>query len=413
MRGSSSDLKLACFVAAAVGGFELAAKAPKADAWSLSPAQKKMALKKTAKGVSAALLALALPQVARSAEWKTVIVDANGEEATTGVAVKQGTVELPMRTPPLSREAVEVSRKAKAVVLLPAEGSPKGGVVFLHGFSQQPKNYETMLRAMAASGLEVVAPKTWLFDVIFEKVETVSGWWKLRAKLQSALIIDGLRSVEMLRKELGVLSFVGHSMGGAGALVVPSLLRDGKDAASIFVMSPLSDGAVKTELNPHLAGDPATYPKLFDAYGSSEPEIVLVSADQDQIVSPSSVKDVYDAAPPKRSALARIMVGSHVGYEDSFRIPIPIPFTNGAVTLFSFWDELIFGSDAIQGFFGVDYDVQKGLSIALLHRLNAAVSGTTADLADKVVFDTPVEDWEAVYKLTSHSPLLKRVLTLQ
>eukprot|EP00634_Sargassococcus_sp_CCMP2135_P007264 CAMPEP_0198663054 /NCGR_PEP_ID=MMETSP1467-20131203/50251_1 /TAXON_ID=1462469 /ORGANISM="unid. sp., Strain CCMP2135" /LENGTH=403 /DNA_ID=CAMNT_0044399563 /DNA_START=1 /DNA_END=1212 /DNA_ORIENTATION=- len=349
--------------------------------------------------LAASLLATPLPSLATNE--KVLTVDAGGDKAAAGWPVRQAIVDLPMTTPQLSRAALDVTRPAQALVLKPADRAPTGGVVFLHGFSQEPKNYASTLRSLAATGLEVVAPTTWLLDTVFTQIETAPGLLDAPGTLQTAIIIDGLRSLQLLQEDLPAgapLSLVGHSMGGACSLVIPSLTTT--PITSVFAASPAAEASSKTELNPYLAGDANDYDDLFKNY-ASKPNVVVVSAKNDQIVSPSSVAEVYDAAllaaSPKLKGHVALQTGSHVGFEDSLRIRIPL--FGRQITLFKTLDYFLYTRDALESLLG-DFDLQKATTKILLAHLNAAYSKAT-DLADDIPLDQPVPDWNAVSLLAT------------
>ena len=344
-----------------------------------------------------------------------ITVDANGDIADKGFEITKSTIELPSSTPPLKPPLtlLNIDRKAEALVFQPAEGTPKGGVVFLHGFSQKPRNYETTLRSLAAAGFKVVAPTTWLGDVVWPWV-SVDGYSGSSppGKLQSAIIVDGLRAMESLRQELPgkPVSLVGHSMGGACAVVIPSLTT--AEITSVFAMSPAAAASQVTDLNPYLAGDVSTYAELFKAYGST-PQLVLVSAEKDKIVPAETVRAVYDAAADSKvpSALIALQTGSHIGFEDKVNIDLPGGLKIKGVSvalLFNVVDFLLYQANALQGLLG-NFDTQLSTSKVLVNRLNAAYSGGDL-LADLIVFDEPVKDWGAESQLDTKDDKLKETL---
>ena len=325
---------------------------------------------------------------------KRITVNANGERADQGFEIIKSTIQLPSSTPPLVNLTLNIDREAEALVFQPAKGTPKGGVVFLHGFSQKPRNYETTLCSLAAAGFKVVAPTTWVGDV-FSPFLLFSPA-KLQAKLQTAIIIDGLRAMEILRQELpgAPVSLMGHSMGGACALVIPSLTTAA--ITSVFVESPAAAASQVTTLNPYLSSDVSEYPKLFAAYASS-PQTVLVSAKDDKIVHANTVRDVYkgvgDLVP---SALVALQSGAHIGFEDKVNIYIPglpLKWKISLGILFNLIDFLIYRLDALQGLLG-NFNTQLSTSKVLMSRLNTAYLGGD-DLANLIVFDEPVTDWDA------------------
>ena len=354
-----------------------------------------------------------------------ITVDANGDIADKGFEITKSTIELPSSTPPLKPPlTLNIDRKAEALVFQPAEGTPKGGVVFLHGFSQKPKNYETTLRSLAAAGFKVIAPTTWLLGVVWPwvGVDKAPGLFSSSppgsGKLQTAIIIDGLRAMESLRQELppgAPVSLVGHSMGGACALVIPSLTT--AEITSVFAMSPVAAASPLevTEFNPYFAGDVSTYPDLFKAYGSTPPQLVLVSAEKDKIVPAETVRAVYDAAADNKvpSALVALQTGSHIGFEDKVNIDLPggskLKIKGVSVALlFNVIDFLLYRADALQGLLG-NFNTQLSTSKVLVNRLNAAYSGGD-DLADRIVFDEPVKDWGAESQLETKDDELKETL---
>jgi len=361
-----------------------------------------------------------------------IIVDANGNIADTfpnpgpsprpstkGFEITKSTIQLPSSTPPLVPPlTLKVDFKAEALVFQPALEAPKGGVVFLHGFSQKPRNYETTLRSLAAAGFKVVAPTTWLLDVVWPWVSVDTAPRSPPGKLQTAIIIDGLRAMESLRQELPAgapVSLVGHSMGGACALVIPSLTT--AEIKSVFAMSPAAAVSQVTTLNPYLASDVSDYPKLFAAYGST-PQLVLVSAEKDLIVPAKTVLDVYKAAADSckvPSALVALQTGSHIGFEDKVKVYLPgglkilFPeFIRNVGILFNVIDFLLYQANALQGLLG-NFDTQLSTSKVLVNRLNAAYSGGD-DLADLIVFDEPVKDWGAESQVETNDKGLKETL---
>ena len=329
---------------------------------------------------------------------KRITVNANGERADEGFEIIKSTIQLPSSTPDLVPPLeLNIDREAEALVFQPAEGTPKGGVVFLHGFSQKPRNYETTLCSLAAAGFKVVAPTTWLLDVVWPwvKVDTAPRF-SPPGKLQTAIIIDGLRAMKTLRQELpgAPVSLMGHSMGGACALVIPSLTTAA--ITSVFVESPAAAVSQVTTLNPYLSSDVSEYPKLFAAYAST-PQTVLVSAKDDKIVPANTVRDVYegvgDLVP---SALVALQSGAHIGFEDKVNIYIPglpLKWKIRLGILFNLIDFLIYRLDALQGLLG-NFNTQLSTSKVLMSRLNTAYSGGD-DLANLIVFDEPVTDWDA------------------
>eukprot|EP00171_Calliarthron_tuberculosum_P015107 IDg15107t1 len=73
--------------------------------------------------------------------------------------------------PPTYLQSIDIrtDRKAEAVVYAPGDVlddvTEVPAIVFMHGFSQRPRNYESTLRMIAAQGYMVLAPRVWLMDI--------------------------------------------------------------------------------------------------------------------------------------------------------------------------------------------------------------------------------------------------------
>ncbi|KAK9808966.1 hypothetical protein WJX72_007148 [[Myrmecia] bisecta] len=272
-------------------------------------------------------------------------------------------VDLPplsQRFPGLPDTAYNSPRPARALLYPPRQGAGKGGekqavpvIIFAHGFSQGPDNYTSLINQFSDRGWLVIAPTTTFDKMLFpwQRVETTDTFSSLQDKLQSALVLDLLRSYQYLKDnleddyEITDVLVCGHSMGGASALVVASYLKD--TVKAVGVMAPAVKQTVKSNVNPllHFDGSRVLSPTKYRASASkfftgnnvpADVDVHLLGADDDLVVAPEEVEDIYLAAltgrkdditghkPPEALAYYRIPWGSHIGFEDSVNLDIDL-----------------------------------------------------------------------------------------
>lgn len=142
-------------------------------------------------------------------------------------------------------------------------------IVFGHGFSQRPSNYTTLLHTLAARGYTVLAPRTWLFDIVFACVQTVSPF-DMPAKLQTAVLIDVARAAQLAADSgAAAVHVLGHSMGAGMALAYTRFARANLESsssrsrglgglASCVVMAPAVRASADVPLNPYARIDGST-----------------------------------------------------------------------------------------------------------------------------------------------------------
>lgn len=346
-------------------------------------------------------------------------------EQRVSFVVKESEVQLPTgegATPSLELEQKDIEREARALVLEP-EGGATSAVVFLHGFSQQPKNYISTLRAMAASGTKVVAPTTGLLDVVLPwvKVETATNPFDFPGKLQTAITIDGLRSIKMLQDQgFTDIALCGHSMGGACSLVIPSILDKTTELTAIFAMSPASN-LQRTELNPYLRTggglsgdlDVDSAVELFEKY-DTKPKVTLMSAANDRIVRAKQVEQLYGALRASEKmrdsgTLLALKSGSHIGFEDSLDVRLPdydILPVKKIKLFFNFIDLLIYRFDVFDFVLG-NLDLQLQTAKICIYKLLAGFNGAE-DLSAAVKLDDTVDNWGDVLSVDAASDELKQ-----
>lgn len=283
-------------------------------------------------------------------------------ESSDAVSITEGLVQLPSGVVDgLSTGSgpVSTNRPADALAFLETRLLPQIGslpvVIFAHGFSQRPINTKSLLVTVAALGYLVLAPRTWVFDVIRTRVQGIP-WFKLPAKLQTAVLIDTMRVVscaKALSADPRAASYIlmGHSMGGAQALLAAQYLQTDAALKSVLCLSPAVDTTVATSLNPLLHGDKDSEKQeqnllRFFSNFTAVP-VQILHGNNDRIVPTEEIIGVVGAMRKSRQAgavtvVSRIISGTHIGFEDDIDVDVPgITYLDKFV--FGLLDLLIFG----------------------------------------------------------------------
>lgn len=266
-----------------------------------------------------------------------------------------------------AREVFAESRPSTATLLFPADLPRKAGsrpvpvVIFGHGFTQPPGNYQSTLEDIATKeGAIVIAPDTGFCDSL-GKVAGAGPRAKPPTKMQAALIVDVLRSASFLFPPPGTqlpeslkglrpgsVSLVGHSMGAGVALVTASFI---KEVVGVAVEAPAVKQMSKSPVNPDIYLDGlfgkgyARAKKYFTGWTEGDAwfgfpkraRLHILGANQDQIVPPLEVAELFaaareavkqgDATGVRDVTLFRVN-GSHIGFEDK----VSLEFTNPLLT---------------------------------------------------------------------------------
>eukprot|EP00775_Hariotina_reticulata_P002823 gene2823-3116_t len=222
-------------------------------------------------------------------------------------------------------------RPATADVYYPAQGLGNGqqkvrAVVFGHGFSQPARNYRNIIGDLTQAGWLVIAPRTEMFDVLGRDIgitiDATKADIKLKSTLQAALIVDMLKSLQLLyndeefKGKVGDVCLVGHSLGGACSIIAAAKLQVGM-----------------------LNGNPESVEaamKFFKEEFPAETPLALISSINDHIATAADQRRLFVLATASREnedvALFTID-GNHVGYEDELDLPTAINFVGAHASL--------------------------------------------------------------------------------
>lgn len=289
------------------------------------------------------------------------------------VEITLGSVALPLGELPAlytsSSHDIVSKRKAEAAVFVLAktlEARPSTWmldapvVVFGHGFSQLPRNYASLLRRLAAEGYVVLAPRVWLFGVVWPwvSVETTSWCACPGPKLQTALLLDVARS-SRLAVECGAkrVHLLGHSMGGAMGLAYLRFVADVPAVTSACLMAPAVASCSETKLNPLVVlGRGADGDAKLREFAKQLPEVplLLLQGTNDSIVPERDTARVFEAVRGRDggggeagkgtlvTGCGEIVNGTHLGYED--RLDVQFGFWWGLDKLvFLIVDAIVYG----------------------------------------------------------------------
>ncbi|KIZ06376.1 hypothetical protein MNEG_1576 [Monoraphidium neglectum] len=267
------------------------------------------------------------------------------------------------------------SRLAYADIYLPpgvpslAEARDLNAVVFGHGFSQDPENYITIRDQLLGAGWVVVAPTTGVLDVLGRQVgyeasaRASSARSKLPVKLQAALIIDLLRTAQLLHGGPGAdeacsrmmakgqaraherppapMLFLGHSLGGACSILAAAKLQSDKirgvvllsAQVSMMQQSPVNDDIWLLDGNKR-STEAAL--KFFQDEFPRDTPLIIVSPDRDVLAPRPTLECLFTVAAQARKdeqlALFEIK-GDHTGYEDRLDLPTDFTFQGARVPL--------------------------------------------------------------------------------
>eukprot|EP00878_Enallax_costatus_P000934 GHUV01001064.1.p1 GENE.GHUV01001064.1~~GHUV01001064.1.p1 ORF type:complete len:693 (+),score=197.31 GHUV01001064.1:200-2278(+) len=245
-------------------------------------------------------------------------------------------------------------RTAKVDIYYPdvfKRGKATKAVIFGHAFVQPSYSYRNVIRDLREDGWLVVAPATDVFDVVGRdigvKFDAKRMDIKLQSKLQSALIIDMLRSHEILFDHLEFkdlvddVIFVGHSLGGACAIIAAAKVQADK-IRGVTVMSPEVRQMQKTPVNDDiwlLNGDKESIKAAMQFFAKEFPAdtaLALISSKKDNIARPADIQRLFIVATESRQgedvALFSIQ-GNHFGYEDELDLPNRVNFKGAKLQL--------------------------------------------------------------------------------
>ncbi|WIA13068.1 hypothetical protein OEZ85_006672 [Tetradesmus obliquus] len=227
---------------------------------------------------------------------------------------------------------------------------PTGAVIFAHAFVQPSYSYPAVIKQLQSAGYVVVAPTTDVFDIIGRdvglKFDQKRADVKMQSTLQSALIIDILRTHQMLQEDVRFAAvqevvFMGHSLGGACSIIAAAKVQSDK-IRGVAVMSPEVREMQKTPVNDDiwlLNGDADSLRAAMEFFKHEFPAdtpLALISSKRDSIARPEDLKRLFVVATEARQGedVALFSIdGNHFGYENELDLPNRINFDGAKVKL--------------------------------------------------------------------------------
>lgn len=334
---------------------------------------------------------------------KEVKIDVNSgkcptRSTTKTTIIQEATIQLPAGN--VDTLHVYTDRPAEAVVYAPQDVLCKPDlsttpfIIFAHGFSQLPRNYATLLRHLAAQGNIIIAPQTWIFSVLFAKIETVGFFDSLQAKLQTALLVDSARAFQLASQYSSVVHLCGHSMGGAMMMVYGGYV--GSKAQSLVLMAPDVGNTRITELNQTVSLDAKDGVSRMQTLASKlDTRMLVLHGDKDRFVPRRDMLTLISALERKYlSGLCSLLRGTHIGFENSLDVDVPV-FHNLDRILFAILDCIVYGSlDLLR----LDTKEQLETAKALLPSFIKNIDESRESLIDAVVSSETEEKVKYMWK---------------
>mmetsp|Transcript_872 Transcript_872/g.1065 ORF Transcript_872/g.1065 Transcript_872/m.1065 type:complete len:317 (-) Transcript_872:251-1201(-) len=240
-------------------------------------------------------------------------------------------------------EEYEAKGEFSADLFIPEDGKIKGCAFFMHGFSQYPVAYYSMLKnACETAGVAILAVETGLTSdtVLSESMKAKFSGVSPQFILQRAVLEDTKQLIRMLQEgdgafaDYGVtksavgnrIAVMGHSMGGG--LSFPAAADMGIDY--VFTMAPAFG---EEDFDPIAEGVEKRTPK----------ESMLLAGGWDLIAPAKKVKEISKVANSNMkdsSVLVTIARGLHTGFEDQitlFSLPISSVLKGADLAKVFFW----------------------------------------------------------------------------
>lgn len=206
-------------------------------------------------------------------------------------------------------------------------------IIFLHGFSQHPCNYRTLLHSLAQDSdgaYVIVAPIVSIGSVIlpWQHVETTDMWASPASKLQSAIVIDAARATQLAFEACAArIHLLGHSLGGMAGLALAAQAPSA--FSSVIALAPAVHTSVNTHVNQMVTKDAFDGGMdQFCTHAKAVP-VLLVHGEKDNIVTASKSQDLFETISNRSedavSILAMVHNGTHVGMEDCLDLCVHIP----------------------------------------------------------------------------------------
>lgn len=275
-------------------------------------------------------------------------------------------VSLPTGAVPFLDD-VTTSREARALLIY-ATSSPTGSepdavlsnadvIIFMHGFSQHPRNYRTLLHSLAhdhATPYVILAPTVSFSNVLlpWQHVETADACSSTAYKLQSAVVIDAARATRLaFERGAARIHIMGHSLGGMAALALAA--HAPSTFTSVIALAPAVHASVDTHVNTAVTASAFDTGLAQFQLRVADLPILLVHGENDGVVGASESHAVFHALAARAdgavSVLAVVENGTHVGMEDCLDVRLHFPPVNlVAKAAFAVVDFFLFSRDHSQ-----------------------------------------------------------------
>lgn len=301
-----------------------------------------------------------------------------------------------------------------AMIFVPADRDIKGCAFFMHGFSQSPRAYYSMLKnACETAKVAIIAVETNLTSkcMLTGTIKSAVAGASLEYVLQHAVVEDTVQLIEMLNRgdgafdDFGIsksavgnrIAVMGHCMGGGLSFRVAARCH----IDYVFTMAPSS---VAKAFDPITEGLEKRTPK----------ESMLLAGWWDLIAHANKVKEISATANSKitdSSVLVNIKHGLHTGFEDELMV-FDIPADNvlkgaGIVSkIFGFGDIIVLKAINFAGNLISSYRTRtgqiKGSSLLMSYFLSEMTAGEsiTVEKARKYLDGKLEEEFEEKFVFT-------------
>lgn len=186
-------------------------------------------------------------------------------------------------------------RLLPTLLYLPADAGKRPIVVFSHGYTGVPKDYELLFQTWAEAGFLVAAPtfpKTANGSADLDIEDLINQPADVRAVIDGLILLNSKEDHSLFgRVDESRIAAAGHSLGGMTTVGLFSSGRDDRISAGIV-----------------LAGSARTVGTDYNAPGAS---MLFVHGEQDRVVKPQDGRAAYEPFPGPKAWLG-LRLGDHL-----------------------------------------------------------------------------------------------------